>query len=268
MRFSIDHDYHIHSFTSSCASDPAQTPQSILQYAKNAGLKRICLTNHYWDSAVPGASRWYTPQSFDHIVQDKPLPQADGVEFLFGCETDMNIQGSIGIPPSRYDDFDFIIVPTTHLHMKNFTILEEDMQSIEKRAQLWVARFDILLKSDLPMYKVGIAHLTSGLIYNISHEATLETLARISDADLERLFTASAQCGCGIELNYCDMKYIDEPGILRFYRIAKACGNKFYLGSDAHEPKDFPSAPYYERAIDLLELTEDDKFHIGCSSAR
>ena len=267
MKFQIDHDYHIHSFTSSCAKDPAQTPQRILQYAKDAGLAKICLTNHYWDSAVPGASRWYTPQNFDHIAQDKPLPQTEGVEFLFGCETDMDRHGTIGLPPSRYDDFDFIIVPTTHLHMRNFTILEEDMQSIEKRAQLWIERFDALLKSDLPMYKVGVAHLTCDLINNVSHEATLNTLALIPDAELERLFAASAQRGCGIELNYYDIKYIDDPEILRFYRIAKECGNKFYLGSDVHEPHEFPSEPYYERAIELLGLTEDDKFFIGKHAA-
>lgn len=263
MKYQIDHDYHIHSFLSNCAHDPAQTPERILQYAKDAGLERICLTNHYWDSAVPGASKWYSTQNFDHIAQERVLPQAEGIEFLFGCETDMDLHFTVGVPRERYDDFDFIIVPTTHLHMRNFTILEEEMNQTEPCARLWVERFDALLDSDLPFHKVGVAHLTCDLINNKTHELTLQTLALIPDAELERLFTRSAKCGCGIELNYFDMKYIDDPAIRRFYQIAKSCKNKFYLGSDAHMPHEFPSAPYYERAIDLLGLTEDDKFHIG-----
>lgn len=268
MKFQIDHDYHIHSFLSSCAKDPAQTPELILQYAKDHGLSRICLTDHYWDSTVPGASRWYTPQNFDHIAQYRNLPQAEGIQFLFGCETDMDKNGVIGTPPSRYDDFDFIIVPTTHLHMRDFTIPEAEKNNVEICARRWVERFDILLNSDLPFYKVGVAHLTCDLINNTSHEATLETLSLIPDTEIERLFTRSAEIGLGIELNYCDMKYIDDPKILRFYRIAKACGNKFYLGSDAHMPNEFPSKPCYEHAIDVLGLTEDDKFQIGSAPAK
>ena len=265
MKYQIDHDYHIHSFLSSCAKDPAQTPALILQHAKDAGLSRICLTDHYWDSTVPGASRWYTPQNFDHIAQYRDLPQAEGIQFFFGCETDMDKNGVIGVPPSRFDDFDFIIVPTTHLHMRDFTIPEAEKNNVEICARRWVERFDILLNSDLPFYKVGVAHLTCDLINNTSHEATLETLSLIPDTEIERLFTRSAEIGLGIEFNYCDMKYIDDPKILRFYRIAKACGNKFYLGSDAHMPFEFPKEPYYERAIEVLGLTEDDKFQIGGS---
>lgn len=263
MKYQIDHDYHIHSYLSSCATDPTQTPERILQYAKDCGLKRICLTNHYWDSAVPGASRWYTPQNFDHIAQERQLPQADGVEFFFGCETDMDMHFTLGIPQSRYDDFDFIIVPTTHLHMRNFTISEQDKNNVEICARLWKERFDALLDSDLPFHKVGVAHLTCDLINNVSHEATLETLALISNTELERLFTRSAQIGCGIELNYCDMRNIDDPSISRFYHIAKECGNKFYLGSDAHMPHEFPKKSCYEHAIDVLGLTEDDKFYFA-----
>ena len=264
MRFIIDHDYHIHSYLSSCAKDPAQTPEKILECARERGISRICLTDHYWDSAVPGASRWYTPQNFDHIAEYRNLPQADDVEFLFGCETDMKEDGVIGIPPSRYDAFDFIIVPTTHLHMKNFTIPEEKLLDSAYRAEKWVWRFDKLLDSTLPMHKVGVAHITSGLINNTAPLAHHETLSRVPESEITRLFSKAAARGCGIELNSADMREIDCELILRFYRIAKACGCKFYLGSDAHEPADFlESVSIWEHAIDVLGLTEDDKFQIA-----
>ena len=85
--------------------------------------------------------------------------------------------------------------------------------------------------------------------------------------DLERLFSKAAKLGCGIELNLFDINFaeIDEDAlsVLRIYKIAKKCGCKFYFGSDAHNPCDFDHAKvFFERAIDLLELTEDDKFRL------
>lgn len=49
MKFKVDHDLHIHSHLSSCSRDPEQTPERILQYAKENGFKTVCLTDHYWD---------------------------------------------------------------------------------------------------------------------------------------------------------------------------------------------------------------------------
>jgi hypothetical protein len=47
------------------------------------------------------------------------------------------------------------------------------------------------------------------------------------------------------------------------FKIAKKCGCKFYMASDAHHLKDFiDTKEVFEKAIDLLELTEDDKFRI------
>jgi len=266
MKYRIDHDYHIHSQLSSCSRDPEQTPARILQYAKDHGLSRICLTDHYWDSAVAGAIPWYVKQNFDHIAEAKPLPQADGIEFLFGCETDLKKDLTLGVPPARWDDFDFIIVPTTHLHMHGFTIAEADTHSNARRAELWVERLDALLDMSLPFEKIGIAHLACGLINKASREEFLDTLGRIPSDEMERLFAKAASLGCGIELNQSDMSFADSEAdaVLRPFRIAKACGCKFYLGSDAHHPDALDSAPaIFARAIDLLDLKESDKFSLS-----
>ena len=51
---------------------------------------------------------------------------------------------------------------------------------------------------------------------------------------------------------------------MRIFRTAKKCGCKFYLGSDAHTPKEFAGAiGRFEWAIDRLDLSEDDKFIPG-----
>ena len=82
---------------------------------------------------------------------------------------------------------------------------------------------------------------------------------------MKRLFEKAAGLGVGIELNSSDMDFTEEEAdvVLRPYRIAKKCGCKFYCGSDAHHPNTLDRAKaLFERAIDLLELTEEDKFII------
>lgn len=122
MRYKIDHDLHIHTHLSICSNNPEQTAENILKYADKNGFSTVCVTDHYWDKAVAGATGFYDEQDFEHIGEVKPLPECEGIRFLFGCETDMNHDLTIGIPPERYDDFDFIIVPINHFHFNPHTL--------------------------------------------------------------------------------------------------------------------------------------------------
>lgn len=264
MRYKIDHDYHIHSKLSLCSGDPAQSNENILRFAEENGLKKICLTDHFWDENVEGASRWYRWQDYFHVCEALPLPPSDKVEFLFGAETDLNREMMLGISKERFDNFDFVIIPTTHLHMSN-NISEEDAATPEGRAKVWLSRLDGVLDMDLPFRKIGIAHLVCSLITK-EHGDYLKILQLLPEDELRRIFTKAAKVGVGIELNMFDMKYSDDEKdiILRPFRIAKECGCKFYLGSDAHHPSEYDEFfKTFERAITDLELTEDDKFHIS-----
>ena len=267
MRFKVDHDYHIHSFLSGCSSDPEQNKDRILACAKENGLSSICITDHHWDDDVKGVIdfEWYRGTGFDHISKIKPLPQAEGTQFLFGCEGDMDMNLTLGISEKHFDDYDFIVVAINHLHMPGFTISEEDAGKPEVVSKLWVSRFDALLDMPLPFGKVGVAHLADGLLNNRSREHFLRSLELIPTEEMERVFTKAARVGCAIEINQSDMMFAEEEKdiILRPFRIAKKCGCKFYLGSDAHHPDKFSrSKEIFEKAITLLDLTEDDKFHI------
>jgi len=265
MRFIYDNDLHIHSKISSCSRDEKQTPERILEYAKQNNLKTICLADHFWDSRVKGAEgSWYEGQNFEHISKALPLPQADGIEFLFGCETEMDKFFTLGIAKESFDKFDFVVVPTTHLHFMGFTIDIED-NSFVKRARLWVDRIDALLSKDLPFHKMGLAHITCSLVAP-AREEYLEVIRLIPEWEMERLFRKAAEVGIGIELNASALNFADEGEAeiaLKPYKIAKKCGCKFYCASDAHHPEHLDrTKAIIERAIDLLELTEADKFHI------
>ena len=263
MKYAIDHDLHIHTQLSSCSQHPQQTPEAILDYARANGLKTICVTDHYWDERIPGASGWYAPQNTAHIKESLPLPQAEGISFLFGCETELRRDLTLGVSAERFAEFDFVIIPTTHLHMTDFTV--DGTESAAERAALWVRRLDAVLHMPLPFHKIGIAHPVCGLIAP-NREMLLETLRLLPEEEMERLFTKVAALGAGVELNADDLGFADDETetVLRPFRIAKRCGCRFYCGSDSHEPEAFLGVTArFERAVSLLGLEESDKFIPG-----
>ena len=261
--YSIDHDLHIHTLLSSCSRDPEQTTDRILRYAKENGFRKVAVTDHFWDEKIDGPSDWYRPQDYAHIAQSLPLPKADGIEFLFGCEAEMDKNGRLGIARETIDKFDFVIIPTTHLHMRGFTIAEED-DSLPRRAAVYVKRFEKLLSEDLPFHKIGIAHLTCYLIAKKPSYAThVELLDLIPDSTFYDLFRETAKLGAGVELNFPLSSYGEEQRerVLRPYRIALDCGCRFYFGSDAHHPDALDRAPANFRAIaEALGLSDADRF--------
>lgn len=261
MRYVVDHDLHIHSNLSTCSRCPEQTTERIAQYAVEAGLKTVCITDHFWDETVPGASAWYEPQNFPHICRSKPLPQPQGVRFLFGCETELDKELTLGISRKRMDAMDFIIIPTTHFHMQ-FTLTDAQRQDAAGRVAAWLHRLDGVLNMDLPFHKIGLAHLTCSLIHR-DREEYLKILAALPEDVMQELFRKAAQLGVGIELNAGDIHASAgaEEIVMRPYRIAKECGCKFYCGSDSHSPSGFLKATeHFEHAVTLLGLTEEDKF--------
>lgn len=262
MKYIVDQDLHIHSYLSFCSRDPLQNNEAILKYAKDNKLKTICLTNHFWDEKIPGASPWYEKHNFEHISSALPLPESDNVRFLFGCETELDSVLTLAITRERMNDFDFIIIPTTHFNLKGITVTDVDTFSTDNLAAAWIRRLDAVLNMELPFHKIGLAHLACTLIAPTRAEY-LEVLSLLPEEELRRLFTKAAEVGVGIELNAGDMSFdkSEEQIVLRPFRIAKECGCKFYLGSDSHHPEDLAEAnKIFKRAIKLLHLVEADKF--------
>ena len=225
------------------------TPEAILDYARRNNLSTICITDHFWDSDVPGASPWYSTQNFEHISQSLPLPRSKHVDFKFGCEAEMDKNLTLGVSRDRFERSEFIVVPTTHLHMMGFTMDPED-DTLEGRAECYERRFRALTKMPLPANKIGIAHLTCPLISKDPWESHLDVLDSIPDETFAKLFTEAERRGFGIELNMPLARYQE-----------KACGCHFYLGSDAHSVKALEGAvDVFREMVDRLDLTEDDKF--------
>ncbi len=261
MKFLIDHDLHIHTGLSRCSADAAQSPARILQYAKEHGYRTVALTNHYWDAAVPGPSTWFAGQDFAHLCKDKPLPCDPDVQFLFGCEADLKKDLTLSIPATRYADFDFIVISTTHFNGAHIAVPKNT--SARVRAKLWADRLSALLDMDLPWHKIGLAHLACPYMALGDRALYLETLDTIPSDVMAKLFSKAARLGCGIELNRNDMNFAanEAYSVLRMFRIARNCGCRFYCASDAHHPNELDAAPAILRsAVAALGLQEADKF--------
>lgn len=236
------HDIHIHTTLSRCCSDPNATPENYLRLGQSRGMTVMGISNHFWDSDVPGSSDWYRVQNFDHISQVKyafPYEQLNrmGIRLLFGCETEY-AQGVLGIDPAKARLFDYLLIPHTHTHMKDFVIPKsvadpDDLAAFMTRTYREVVQ----IRLDAP---TSIAHPFIACGY--SPEMQMELVERISDADFRESFSIAAQNGVGLELNASTLHL--QPGrqdfqghpLTRMYLLAKECGVKFTMGSDAHSP--------------------------------
>lgn len=262
MKYIINHDFHIHSTVSGCCKDPLQTPERILTYAMENGFDKICLTNHFWDEAVESEAEWSEKHGCKCLTSVLPLPEAEGIDFLFGAELDMDYNDILGISPERLNQLDFATVATTHMHLAGNTV-KEKIKSPEEAAAIWLGKIRKLLSYDLPFHKMGLAHLTSG---HILKEKTPEVIRLLKDEELYNIFSLCSEKGIGIELNMKTIFSSEEEKdiMLRPYFIAKDCGCKFYMGSDSHKTEALLSAKAnFERAITLLDLQESDKFPLA-----
>jgi len=261
MRYIADHDFHIHSTVSRCCKDPGQTPDRILRYAEENGFNKICLKNHFWDEKVESEAEWIEEHGYSYLTSVLPLPESEGINFLFGAELDMDYNGMLGISEEILSELDFVTVATTHMHLDGNTVREK-IKTPEEGAEIWLEKIRTLLKKDLPFHKMGIAHITTG---HILKEKTPEVIKLLTDEDLYNVFTACAAKGLGIELNTKTIFNSEEEKeiLLRPYFIAKDCGCKFYLGSDSHKTSALDTAKEnFERIITLLDLEEKHKFKL------
>ena len=249
----ITADYHVHTGLSVCAPN-STTIASYLPVIKEQGLTKIGISDHLWDDKIPGASKFYLPQFPAHsaLIKEQGVPGViDGIQFLFGCEVDMNKDDVLGLTTESAAMFDYILVPVAHFHMKGFTI--------EADTPVEVARKRILER----IYKVievpfvsGIAHpfLPMGYV-----EVKQELLGGLTDNELIDCFKAVADAKKSVEINfgYFDEKYAVPEEYERIYTLAREQGCSFHLGSDCHKPEKMRG---YETALAFAEkcgITED-----------
>lgn len=271
MSYIIDHDLHVHSGGSICSGDPDQTPQRILQYAADNGYTTVCLTDHFWDEEIPipaggWAAGFYAPQNYPHLCKNLPLPQQEGIRFLFGAEAEMTLDGTVGLTPERCADFDFVLISISHFHMTDFAISAADAATPAGRAAALLNKLERVLSLPLPWHKIGLSHLAGPKLGGGDPANHIAVLQLAQGERLTALLKKAAALGVGIELNTATFGFAneeEEQAVVEFYAHAKDCGCKFFFGSDAHSAPHFAHhSPRAQRMADRLGLEEKDIFRI------
>ena len=248
----ITTDYHVHTGLSSCAPD-STTIASYLPVIKEQGLTKIGIADHVWDDKISEPSNFYRPQFPAHsaLIKDQGVPGViDGVQFLFGCEADMNKDDVLGLTEESAAMFDYVIVSTAHFHMKGFTI--------ERGTPVEVARKKMLER----IYKAIEVPFISGIAHPFLPMGYVEekkTLLNFTDNELIDCFKAVAEAKKSIEINfnYFIEKYEAPEEHQRIYTLAREQGCIFHFGSDCHTPEKMTG---YETAAAFAEkcgITED-----------
>ena len=159
-----------------------------------------------------------------------------------------------------------MLISISHFHCTDFTIRAEDAATPEGCAKVLLDKLEALLDKPFPWHKVGLAHLVGQKVSGGNPNFHCEVLRLVQGDRLTALFKKAAALGVGIELNTATFNFgnaAEEQAVTGFYALAKACGCKFYFGSDAHAP--FQTVHHRERAQAMAErlgLTEEDIFRI------
>ena len=107
------------------------------------------------------------------------------------------------------------------------------------------------LKSYSDLVPVSVAHPFQPVGYHHIREAAQ---ALVSDNTYGELFSMAAARGIGLEINCAT----NNEQSFRLYGIAKECGCKFTLGTDAHSRAALGSLHMTEPLLDRLSITEHD----------
>lgn len=261
MQFPL-HDLHIHTNLSECSRDPLQTVENIVRYAAEHHIPTVGISNHVWDREIPGASDWYAPQDFDHILAIRRQIPSDlhGVRLLIGAETEF-AGGKIALTRAHRDELDYVLVPHSHIHMVGL-VLPRDRVTDRQVANYLVESFLDLVSRN---FATAIAHPFSPV--GRTPENVKAITDCISDDAFAHCFSAAREHHAAIELNgSCFAREWNNPDLMRgherMFSIARDCGVTFTLGSDAHALDELGNVDLSRRLANRLGIGEDRFLHL------
>lgn len=259
----ITHDVHNHTFISSCSHDPEATVQAYCRRAAELGHNVLGIANHVWDETVPGADSWYANQPVKYVAAARDSVPADtaGVKVLVGCETEYyamrDILGMRADTAEKY--FDYVLVPHSHVHMKEQGRVCPDPDDVKARRRAMTARIKAALpyltdKQAAKMANTLSVNELADYIYATpvdlaqfyadqmiaSFEGLMNNAEFIAMTKRVPVSIAHSMHACCIpgEQTYAANRTLKEDDILRCYRMAAALGVGIEVNTSCFNPKD------------------------------
>lgn len=259
----VNHDIHVHTYLSSCASKDAFMADYI-NTAKELGIETIGFTDHCWDENIAGASDWYKPQTYKRLEERKAqLKEMDtqGINVLLGAEGEY-AKEILCITEDALNFTDYIIVPHSHTHMKGIVISEECADNPNLHAKYLLNSFLSLCGHEKRNLFFGIAHPMYPIGKNLA--AAEEIYSYISDDNLKECAIAAKEAAITLELNLSVAKNIMKESkettcYHRFFEICQKAGCELFMGSDAHSISAFKERHDEKNsAMQYFNMAEND----------
>lgn len=192
----ITTDWHMHTKWS---SDAHNSFEEMALEAKSRGLKAIGVSDH-----TEKQYGWNPDKIDERRLEAKNAENKVGIKIYAGCETGINLDGTLDWPDEYLDKMDFVIASIHKSHSKDVT---ERLIAAAKNPKV-----DI------------IGHITGRIVGR----------REIPDADWERIFKACAENNVLVEINGARRDPTTE-----LIRLARSVGCKFVVNSDAHSASNF-----------------------------
>lgn len=135
-------EMHTHTFLSSCCHDENANLKTYVDKAAETGVQVLGISDHFWDHPrMTCPDPWYQKQNLPHVMKIKEELPVDtkGMKLFFGVETEYYGKSDlIGISAEAAKEFDYVLIPHSHTHMKKRVIdydpiLQNTEKEIERR---------------------------------------------------------------------------------------------------------------------------------------
>jgi len=257
-------DLHLHTNLSLCAPRDT-TVHTFLDNCKGEGLDTIGISNHIYlpellrSNGQPEANG--TERALKLLPEIKELRKMSDVKLLFGCEGETFRDQGISLPLEDGRYFDYVLLAPSHINNFPAFYAKYDITSPDSLRDIILERFLFACSLDY-----GVPTAICHPLYPIISGCEEAVVNGISDSVLADCFTTAVKCGKAIEIHAClyrETTTLDSEGLsptyLRVLSAAKACGCKFYFGSDAHRPSSFIGKhALLHRAAERVGITKAD----------
>ena len=260
-------DTHVHTYYSPCARQldeqlrPLAAPERYYQRAAELGLEAITFTDHMVEHpAAAGMVLFYKgsgPEILCNLRSELNfLEPPEGCKIYIGCETELLPGNRIGISRELAAQLDFVLVPTTHYHLRETP--QPKSFAPHDVAEHMLTLLELVAREP---WVDAIAHPFA------DPERIIGDLRRIYEAmdkaRLEEILGLAAQNGVALEVNGSSVSKSESmPHYGEVYReivgLAKKLGVRFTYGSDAHKYQNLGMSAAVEEWIRSAGLTARD----------
>ena len=264
-------DLHVHTNLSVCAPRDSYA-SNYIPYCKEENVKVLGFVNHVYNRkrmAEEHPEFKGTPGEYPLLIRDEVeglKAKNKDIKILLGCEAETVYNGEFLVSHEESKLYDYVFLAPSHIcnMLGEYDYLNLDTP--DKLRDFMLMRFKDACKIQLAV-PTAICHP----LYPIGSPFEQEVVDGITELELEECFKLAKENNKAIEVHAClfrkGTKHDDDgisPSYLRMLSVAKECGCKFFLGTDAHSVDGFLGThAKLLKACDYLGIGEDDLWEVG-----